>query len=58
MLIWNNLKEHAASRGDKLALACGDASLSRAEFMARAENLAHTWLGRGICARATGSRCI
>jgi long-chain acyl-CoA synthetase len=48
MLIWNNLKEHAAARGDKLALACGDARLSRAEFMARAENLADAWLRRGL----------
>lgn len=48
MLIWNNLKEHAASQGDKLAVACGDTRLTRAQFLAKAEDLAHAWLHRGL----------
>ena len=48
MLIWNQLKMQAAAQPDKRALICGDTTLSYAQFAARAENLAHAWLGKGV----------
>ena len=48
MLIWNRLKAHAASQGEKLAVVCGDTRLTYAQFAAKAEALAHSWLQQGI----------
>src|SRR5579862_7671197 len=48
MMVWNRLKEHAASHGDKLAIACGDTRLTYAQFVARAESLAGAWLQKGL----------
>ncbi len=48
MLIWNRLKAHAALRGEKLALVCGDTRLTYAQLVARAENVARAWLLQGL----------
>jgi len=48
MLIWNQLKTCAASQPGKPALICGDTMLTYAEFAARAERVAHSWLGKGL----------
>ena len=48
MLIWNRLKEHAASQGDKVAVVCGDTRLTYAQFAANVENLARAWLLKGL----------
>ena len=48
MLIWNRLKEHAASQGEKAAVACGDTQLTYAQFAANAENVARAWLRKGL----------
>src|ERR1700694_812567 len=48
MLLWNQLKAHAATQPEKLALVCGDTSLTYAQFAARAENVAHAWLRQGF----------
>jgi|KBSMisStandDraft_5_1062788.scaffolds.fasta_scaffold18334_5 long-chain acyl-CoA synthetase len=48
MLIWNRLREHAASQGEKLAVVCGDTRLTYAQFVAKAEALAHSWLQQGL----------
>jgi long-chain acyl-CoA synthetase len=48
MLLWNRLKSNATAHGAKLALACGDARLTYAEFADRAERLAGAWLQQGL----------
>ena len=48
MLIWSRLKAHAASQGEKLAVVCGETRLTYAQFAARAEALAHSWLLEGL----------
>src|SRR5271154_5020206 len=48
MLIWNRLKEHAASQGNKLAVVCGDTRLTYAQFAAKAESVAAGWLSQGL----------
>ncbi len=48
MLVWNQLKKHAATQGDKLAVVCGDTKLTYAKFAAQAENVAHAWLRQGL----------
>jgi non-ribosomal peptide synthetase component E (peptide arylation enzyme) len=48
MLLWDHLKSHAATRGEKLALVCGDTTLTYAQFAVAAENLAHAWLRQGL----------
>src|SRR5579862_8892194 len=48
MLIWNRPKEHAASQGEKAAVACGDTQLTYAQFAANAENVARAWLRKGL----------
>ncbi len=48
MLIWNRLKAHAVSQGEKLAKVCGDTRLTYAQFAAKAEALAHSWLQQGL----------
>src|SRR5712691_9610149 len=47
MLLWNRLKAHAATQGEKLALACEDTSLTYAQLAGRAEHVAHAWLRQG-----------
>src|SRR2546423_259890 len=47
MLLWNRLKTHAATQGDKLALACGDTRLTYAQLADEAEQVAHAWLRQG-----------
>ncbi len=48
MLIWDRLKAHAASQGEKLAVGCGDTRLTYAQFAAKAEALAQSWLLAGL----------
>ena len=48
MLIWNQLKTRAAGQPEKLALICGDTALTYAQFAAQVENVAHTWLRKGL----------
>jgi len=48
MLIWNRLKRHAASQGEKQALVCGDARFTYAQLVAKAEDLARAWLQSGL----------
>jgi long-chain acyl-CoA synthetase len=48
MRIWNRLKELAASQGEKTALACGEETLSYAQFKERTEKTARGWLRRGL----------
>src|ERR1700690_2246928 len=48
MLLWNQLKSHAAAQGHKRALVCEDTALTYAEFAARVENVAQAWLRRGL----------
>lgn len=48
MLLWNQLKAHAANQGEKLALVCGDNRLTYAQFTAQAERLARAWLRQGF----------
>jgi long-chain acyl-CoA synthetase len=47
-LIWERLQAHVATQPGKPAIACGDVSLTYAEFAARAEGLAHSWLRQGL----------
>ena len=48
MLIWDRLTAHAHTQGEKLAVACGDTRLTYAQFAARAEVLADSWLQQGL----------
>ncbi len=48
MLIWNRLKELAASQGEKLAVVRGGTGLTYAQFAERAEGVAQAWLRRGL----------
>ena len=48
MVIWNRLKAHAASRGEKLALVCGDTGLTYAQLVAKAQKVARAWLLEGL----------
>src|SRR5580704_496128 len=48
MLIWNRLKRHAASQGEKPALVCGHARFTYAQLVAKAEDLARAWLQSGL----------
>lgn len=48
MLIWNRLKEHAALRGEKLAVACGDTKLTYSQFVAKSEDVARAWVQQGL----------
>jgi long-chain acyl-CoA synthetase len=48
MLLWNQLKSHAAAQGNKRALVCEDTALTYADFAARAEYVAQAWLRRGL----------
>ena len=48
MLIWSHLKARAAAQPDKLALVCGDTTLTYAQFAAQAERVAHAWLRQGL----------
>jgi non-ribosomal peptide synthetase component E (peptide arylation enzyme) len=48
MLLWNRLKAHATTRGDKLALACGETRLTYGQFAAQAESVARAWLQQGL----------
>src|ERR1700675_2110786 len=48
MLIWNRLKEHAASQGEKVAVVCGDTRLTYAQFAAQVESVARAWLLKGL----------
>jgi fatty-acyl-CoA synthase len=48
MLIWNQLKARAAAQPDKRALACGELTLTYAQFAAQVERVAHAWLRQGL----------
>src|SRR5450631_184666 len=48
MLLWNQLKSHAVTQGDKRALVCEDTVLTYAKFAARAEHVALAWLRQGL----------
>jgi len=48
MLVWSRMKAQAATQWDKLALVCGNSSLSYAQFAAQAEHVAHQWLRQGL----------
>ena len=48
MLLWNRLKAHAATQGEKLALVCGDTRLTYAQFAAQAQNVADAWRRQGL----------
>ena len=48
MLIWNRMKAHAASQGEKPALICGDSQLTYAQFVANIERVASAWLQKGL----------
>ena len=48
MLLWSQLKSHAATQGDKRALVCEDTVLTYAEFAGRVERVAHAWLRKGL----------
>jgi long-chain acyl-CoA synthetase len=48
MLLWNQLKAHAATHPDKTALVCGETRLTYREFAERAESVAREWLNKGL----------
>ena len=48
MLIWNQLMTRASAQPQKLALICGDTALTYAQFAAQVENVAHSWLRKGL----------
>ena len=48
MLLWDQLKSHAATQGEKLAIVCGDTRLTYAQFAEQAENVARGWLRQGL----------
>jgi acyl-CoA synthetase (AMP-forming)/AMP-acid ligase II len=48
MLIWNQLKLRAAGQPEKLALICGDTTLTYAQFAAQVDNVARAWMQRGL----------
>ena len=48
MLLWNQLKAHAAVQPEKPAIVCGDTRLSYAQFAAQAEGVARAWLRQGL----------
>ena len=48
MLMWKRLQAHAATQPEKLAVVCGDVSLTYAQFAAQAESLAQSWLQQGL----------
>ena len=48
MLLWERLKHHADRQGEKPALCCDSEKLTYAEFAARAEALAQSWLAQGL----------
>jgi long-chain acyl-CoA synthetase len=48
MSIWSQLKAHAASQGDSLAIRCDDTALTYSEFVTMAETRARAWLRQGL----------
>src|SRR6266699_4256938 len=48
MLLWNQLKSHAATRANKRAVVCEDTVLTYAQFAEQVENVAHAWLRQGL----------
>jgi long-chain acyl-CoA synthetase len=48
MLLWRQLKAHAALQHEKSAIICGDTRLTYPQFVESAERLAKSWLARGL----------